>query len=755
MSTTDEPLDLVLGRDAASLIIYDDQGMVLWAKRGDSAPFLGGYWAFVGGMVSKEDVSNDESRLHSLKRAALREASEELNIDVSSSILMELQWIGRWSTHPYLTKSIVCEFFAVKAEALGIQATGWQKDRFEPTSELSEAVWLQGDVMLNKWILGEVTFAPPTLAICRALADKYPLQEAPQRNAQLHVLNQVTPSIQLIALRTPTLPPATHTNTYLLGEKTFYLIDPGSRHPTELKTLFSLIDQRCSNGDQFVGVILTHHHQDHVGGLKAVIQRYQIPIHAHILTAELLKLKDSIPLAEGDILRWKTYIDGVDYTEVWHTPGHAPGHICLVHTPTESAIVGDMVAGVGTIVIDPDDGDMASYLESLARLKRRCLRRLLPSHGPPIAASKAVLTHYINHRRAREEKIRRSLPEASAINQGGGTVKWLTLAQVVERAYADAPLVVRKGVYGGLAGRSALSHLIHLQKQGYAISSDPQPTVKSRWIAHHESLDQVSKSAARLMSMMTTLRVQCPWDKAQTLETLRRYLIEESYEVLDSFEQPEEHCEELGDLFFQILFQSIIREQEKAFDLSDVMDALAAKLSRRHPHVFGDLIVDDLDQVQGLWRQIKEQERVGKSKDTKAPSILDGVPKSAPSLLRAQLIGEKAASVGFDWPSLEGALAKVDEERIEITEAIAVGDQQEILAEVGDLFFALVNVCRHLGISPEVALEKTNSTFSDRFKYVESLAESRSLQLNELNIDELESLWREAKSFMKHRQSQN
>jgi ATP diphosphatase len=252
--------------------------------------------------------------------------------------------------------------------------------------------------------------------------------------------------------------------------------------------------------------------------------------------------------------------------------------------------------------------------------------------------------------------------------------------------------------------------------------------------------------------MMSALRAQCPWDRRQTLESLKRYLIEESYEVLDTLERdasPAEHRDELGDLLFQVVFQAKIREEEGAFQLADVMETLTDKLSRRHPHVFGEQQDLSAEEVGVAWRRIKAEERAQRGaalEEESPPSALDGVPRAAPALLRAQLIGEKASAVGFDWPSVTGALAKVDEERLEVAEALASGDHDALTSELGDLFFAIVNVCRHLKISPEVALERTNHTFSARFRGVERLARERGLSLSELEIDDLEALWGEVKS---------
>ena len=756
-----------LGRNTAALIITNRQDQVLWCKRGETAPFLGSYWAFVGGMVSSLDLQVSTEPRSILKTTALREANEELGLElkIDELNLDHLEWVGSWSTPPYLPKQIICDFFTIEAGSLGLEHNSLppfakrQKDQ-----ELEEVAWASPQEFYQRWQQGQVTLAPPTLAFCRAMAQQQTLAQAATLYPELLRLNQVTPSIQLLPLRSATLPPATHTNCYLVGTQEFYIVDPGSKIKSELDKLYHEIEHRLAQGDTLLGTILTHHHHDHCAGLNDLRSRYPQQLFAHPLTAQLLKIDDYTPLLEGQTLAWKDSVQGQDYIEVWHTPGHAPGHICLVHHRSQTAIVGDMVAGVGSIVIEPDDGDMEAYLDSLERLKRRGFQRLLPSHGPPIANTNYLLTHYIQHRLEREAKIYQALPQAFELNQGAGELSWLSLAEVVAKAYSDAPAVVKKGRYGGLAGQAALSHLIYLEKQGKVLCSETKATTKSRWLAYHPYLDRFAHSLVRLKAMMNTLRVQCPWDRKQSLDSLKRYLIEESYEVLDSMSDEQEHREELGDLFFQILFQSVIREQDQHFDLADVFDALANKLSRRHPHVFGDLHVTDATEVKDLWQSIKAQERQKKAEQKveqknkqetisehvhqQQTSLLSGIPKSAPALLKAQLIGEKAATVGFEWPSVEGALAKVDEERLEVIEAIQSGTQEQVLSELGDLFFAVVNVCRHMDIDPQRALESTNQTFSKRFQYVEYLAQQKQLDLKQLHIDDLEELWQQAKAYL-------
>lgn len=748
---------LKLGRDAASVIIQVKDDLILWLQRGLDAPFLAGYWAFPGGMVSEEDFELEGiSTCEILQRAALRETIEEVGLPLSysSENWTRFNYVGSWSTHRYLPRQVTAHFFELILDDSLIQAdrlTEWiaQIHQRVCKREVKEVKWATGAEMLSSWKKGAVTFAPPTLALSRCLAGGQPLSAAKTYSPELSEINQVTELVQLIPLKTETLPPATHTNCYLVGRGQFSVIDPGAQSNDELTRLCSLIQSRQAEGERLKQIILTHHHPDHVSGATRLKEIFQVPIAAHPLTEACLSFPLDEYLEEGDTLDLGERDQGNRWV-VWHTPGHAPGHLCFIHQETRTAIVGDMVAGVGTIIIDPSDGDMGLYFSSLERLMEAQFLRLLPSHGPPQAAPSYLLQYYLDHRRSREARVYNALPEVSSANEGGGDVLWSTLKEIVEIAYEDAPSQVKMGRFGGLAGRSALSHLLHLQSQGRVISSDPSPNVESRWIKAGEKT-RLCLAIERVDRMMTTLRAQCPWDRAQTLESLKRYLIEESYEVLEALntDDPESHQDELGDLFFQILFQSKIRELEGRFTLSDVIDGLAAKLSRRHPHVFGNQVAQNQEEVSALWAQIKAKEKA--ERDAQKPShfgevsILDGVPHVAPALLRAQLIGEKAAKIGFDWPNIEGALAKIDEERAEVGQALLGGDLDEITAEIGDLIFSIVNVCRHLKISPEMALEKTNHTFSSRFRIVEQLAQQQGRTLSSLDIDALEDLWSQAK----------
>jgi MazG family protein len=223
----------------------------------------------------------------------------------------------------------------------------------------------------------------------------------------------------------------------------------------------------------------------------------------------------------------------------------------------------------------------------------------------------------------------------------------------------------------------------------------------------------------RLVGVMRRLLADdgCPWDREQTLESLRKYVLEEACEVIDAIEggNREELRGELGDLLLQIVFQAELGRRENAFAIDDVIAAIIDKLVHRHPHVFGDMRAEDADEVLRNWEKIKAQEKKAKGKE----GVLSGVPRSLPALTRAQRIGEKVARVGFDWDDKSGSRAKVDEELGELDEAIAKKDAAAIEEEMGDVLFALVNLSRHIDVDAEGALRRTIDKFTKRFAHVE------------------------------------
>ncbi|MEW6416550.1 MAG: nucleoside triphosphate pyrophosphohydrolase [Nitrospirota bacterium] len=261
----------------------------------------------------------------------------------------------------------------------------------------------------------------------------------------------------------------------------------------------------------------------------------------------------------------------------------------------------------------------------------------------------------------------------------------------------------------------------------------------------------------KLLNIMEALRKGCPWDKGQTRESLKPFIVEEAYELIEAIEEndPEKIKEELGDLLFQIVFQCQIAKENNEFKISDVIEKISEKMIARHPHVFGKTDNKTTDEVfahpapqeatvmkpwsGARWEEQKRRE--GKLQE----SILDGVPKTLPSLLRAHRLQDRAARVGFDWEKVEDVLKKLDEELKEFKRALETKRQDEIEDELGDILFMLVNISRFIDVNPEDALRKTISKFISRFRYIEMKAAESGKKLMEMTLDEMDRLWDDAK----------
>ncbi len=271
----------------------------------------------------------------------------------------------------------------------------------------------------------------------------------------------------------------------------------------------------------------------------------------------------------------------------------------------------------------------------------------------------------------------------------------------------------------------------------------PFPPVKPPALA-----EQRGECFTALVSLMQRLLSSdgCPWDREQTYASLRRYVLEEACEVIDAIDHGDlgELREELGDLLMEVVFLGELARRDGAFGPDDIVASIVEKLVHRHPHVFGEVEVSDADEVLHNWERIKAEERKTLGKRT---GVLGGVPRSLPALGRAERVGEKAAKVGFDWPNRAGPRAKVDEELVELDEAVAAGDQTQIAAELGDVLFALVNLARHLEVDPEAALRGTVERFTERFAQVERRVEEEhgGFATKGLSLDVLEAFWQEAK----------
>jgi len=251
----------------------------------------------------------------------------------------------------------------------------------------------------------------------------------------------------------------------------------------------------------------------------------------------------------------------------------------------------------------------------------------------------------------------------------------------------------------------------------------------------------------RLLQIMDELRAKCPWDKKQTLQTLRHLTIEETYELADSIldEDMDGIKKELGDVLLHIVFYAKIASEKKAFDINDVISALCDKLIYRHPHIYGDVVVADEEEVKRNWEQLKLKE---KAKKEGSKSVLDGVPVALPAMVKASRMQDKAKGVGFDWEKPEQVWEKVEEEIAEFKAEVDKKSSHELLeAEFGDVLFSLVNYARFLDINPEDALEKTNKKFIKRFQYLETEAAKAGKKLDEMTLAEMDVYWNKAKEL--------
>ena len=254
----------------------------------------------------------------------------------------------------------------------------------------------------------------------------------------------------------------------------------------------------------------------------------------------------------------------------------------------------------------------------------------------------------------------------------------------------------------------------------------------------------LSDSFLKLVSIMDDLREKCPWDKKQTIETLRPLTLEETYELADAITDNDFTGikEELGDVLLHILFYAKIGAEQGAFTLQDVIEGISEKLIVRHPHIYGDVIVADEEEVKRNWEQIKL--KTGNKK-----SVLSGVPKALPAVVKATRIQEKAKQVGFEWDNKEDVFKKVEEEIGELQEAILEDNQAHIEEEFGDVLFSLINYARFLKVDAEGALEKTNKKFMYRFQHIEAIANERGKALQDMTLGEMDAIWNEVKRLNK------
>jgi glyoxylase-like metal-dependent hydrolase (beta-lactamase superfamily II)/8-oxo-dGTP pyrophosphatase MutT (NUDIX family) len=476
-----------------------DRLEVFWSRRQPHLRFLGGFHAFFGGSVEPEDRAipgaNLGDQAPSFLGCAARELFEEGGLLVTSEGLFHsaahndrftdlaaardhllageidlAHWLaehglridasrfshlGRWVTPEFSEIRFDSHFYVVDltgAELEHLQADAFGDHLFE--TELHRGEWVQPRDALSRWRAGELFISPPIRFALDALRDAHRGSTARADQADqtdLVGFAEATGGIYLVPLESPTIPPATHTNCYIVGDERMVMIDPGSPHASENEILFDIVERLLAGGRSLEAVVLTHHHIDHVAGVSQVLQRWNVPVWAHRRTAESLDKTWSIDrfIEHGDRIDL-----GPDSLEVLHTPGHASGHVAFTHGRTNTAIVGDLVATFGTILVNPPDGHMGDYLESLERLREIAPGALFPAHGWVVSEADAHLEFYIRHRLQREAKV------LAALKRFG---KPATAADLVPDAYDDAP----KKVWP-IAARSAEAHLIHLVEIGAA-----------------------------------------------------------------------------------------------------------------------------------------------------------------------------------------------------------------------------------------------------------------------------------------------
>lgn len=492
-----EPLAGLLGftpepaptRDAATVLLYRHvpSGLeVFWTRRDGRLSFAPGFHALPGGKLDVADgevpVDGASGRDAALRVAAARELFEEVGVlaartsaPLTGELLRPLRRAlvdgklgfqevlaqlgarldagmfhdaGRWVTPPYLPSRFDARMYLVEAPAW-VEAEPWP-------GELTHGAWVTPAGALRQWEEGRALLHPPQVHAFRVMSDFRGVEDAlgRLRAPPLCGADFVSDDIEFQAgirctpLQTPTLPPATHTNCWILGHGELLVVDPGPSDEAALEPLWTRLEHLARQGCRVKAVLLTHHHGDHVGGVRAVMERLSVPAWAHERTADRLQVPVSRLLQDGEVLE----LDGAPPMrwQVLHAPGHARGHVCLVDLRSRAAVVGDMVAGVGTIVIDPPEGDMADYLAQLERLRTLPVGALCPAHGAVLPDGPGKLAEYLAHRRMRTEGVLEATPESGA-----------TLADITAVAYADTPAFLHP-----VAERSCEATLLMLQREG-------------------------------------------------------------------------------------------------------------------------------------------------------------------------------------------------------------------------------------------------------------------------------------------------
>ncbi|MFT7676642.1 MAG: ribonuclease/clavin/mitogillin [Planctomycetota bacterium] len=484
----------VTPRLSAAVLATRDVGRgleVLLVLRSPALRFFGGYWALPGGALDAEDrdaALAGEPTDRELARCGLRELFEETGclapglerqlaeplragllendaqaarafrelLDGAPQALECVHPIGTRTTPAMAPVRFQTRFLQLSLE-------GAHEPHVIP-GELADAAWLRPEEILQEWLRGERLVVPPVLAILTQLRDmelEALLAAGPEvcslREGDAALAIRSTPGIAQVPLLTPTLPPATTTNCYVVGEAELYVVDPATYEQTERERLFALLDGLVERGARLAGVLVTHHHPDHVGSVAATAERYDLPVYGHPLTLERLPepVRDGRPLDEGSVLELGLAPDGSPEwkLEAMHTPGHDRGHLVFRESRYGALIAGDLASTVSTILIEPPEGHLSTYLATLERMLQVDFGHLYPAHGPAARDGHGLLQRYLRHRAMRRSSLEKALAEL-----GPGA-----LMSFVPRVYADLEPALH-----GMAGRSLQAGLEQLQEEGLA-----------------------------------------------------------------------------------------------------------------------------------------------------------------------------------------------------------------------------------------------------------------------------------------------